>query len=144
MHKIIVFTVLLSMISFTSEAQDIGSYKWKNRILLVVFHGIDSKVLKTQLEDLKNHRQGIEERYLKVIQVMPDCYKIGIFENSSWIQSKKLYQDYSRSSKAFQVILIGLDGSVKIRKNTLFKTKDIFLTIDAMPMRKTELKNQKQ
>lgn len=42
----------------------------------------------------------------------------------------------------FEVILIGLDGSIKLRQMEVLSKEDLIAIIDAMPMRKSEIKNR--
>ena len=40
------------------------------------------------------------------------------------------------------MVLIGLDGGVKLEKQEVLSMKELFSIIDAMPMRANELRNQ--
>ncbi|MBD0405038.1 DUF4174 domain-containing protein [Flammeovirga sp. EKP202] len=42
-------------------------------------------------------------------------------------------------SEDFEVILIGLDGSIKLKQADIMTHKDLYQLIDSMPMRKKEL-----
>ncbi len=42
----------------------------------------------------------------------------------------------------FNLVLIGKDGGVKYRSQQATETRDIFSTIDAMPMRQNEMRRQ--
>jgi hypothetical protein len=57
----------------------------------------------------------------------------------------KVSESFSRkiinAENDFEIILIGLDGSIKLKQTELLLTKDLFNIIDAMPIRKSELKN---
>jgi hypothetical protein len=44
---------------------------------------------------------------------------------------------------AFKVVLIGLDGGIKLQKNGQLTPEELFGTIDSMPMRRAEM-NKKQ
>ena len=41
----------------------------------------------------------------------------------------------------FEVVLIGLDGGIKLRQTKLVSLDKLFTLIDGMPMRRNELKN---
>ncbi|OHX63799.1 hypothetical protein NH26_24710 [Flammeovirga pacifica] len=41
--------------------------------------------------------------------------------------------------KDFEVVLIGLDGGVKLRQSTILSKKALYDKIDSMPMRRAEL-----
>ena len=47
-----------------------------------------------------------------------------------------------QSVEKFRVILIGLDGGIKIEKVKAISKEELFQKIDAMPMRIREIKNR--
>ncbi len=44
----------------------------------------------------------------------------------------------------FTVILVGKDGSEKLRSQNLLTTEKLFALIDSMPMRRGEMRNQEK
>jgi hypothetical protein len=49
------------------------------------------------------------------------------------------------NKSGFQVLLIGLDGGVKMDQSEIISCKKLFGTIDSMPMRKAEMiKNEER
>ncbi|WP_345165985.1 DUF4174 domain-containing protein [Algibacter aquimarinus] len=40
-----------------------------------------------------------------------------------------------------ELLLIGLDGGIKLRQSKMLYCKDLFSVIDVMPMRKSEINN---
>lgn len=48
------------------------------------------------------------------------------------------------NDKNFEVILVGLDGTVKLRQNQPVSTDKLFSLIDSMPMRQREMRRQKR
>jgi hypothetical protein len=123
------------------HAQNIDSYQWKNRILLVLTDDIDNSIFKNQIEELKRYEDGLKERKLIVYQIHNKAYKLGLAENSNWQQSTQKYKTQKKTKSAFEVLLIGLDGGVKLRKTDLISCEALFRIIDVMPMRKNELNN---
>lgn len=122
-------------------AQNIGSYKWKNRLLLVLTDDTDNAIYKKQIKEFRINKNGLEERKLIVYNIKKDNYKIGLTENIDWQNSTKLYKAYKKTNTTFEILLIGLDGDMKLRKNTFLNCKDLFSIIDVMPMRKSEINN---
>lgn len=138
--KVILFTLfIINMQPF--HAQNIDSYQWKNRILLVLTDDIDNSIFKNQIEELKRYEDGLKERKLIVYQIHNKAYKLGLAENSNWQQSTQKYKTQKKTKSAFEVLLIGLDGGVKLRKTDLISCEALFRIIDVMPMRKNELNN---
>jgi len=46
-------------------------------------------------------------------------------------------------AKLFSVTLIGKDGGEKLRRTTLLAPEELFAIVDAMPMRRAEIRDQK-
>jgi hypothetical protein len=58
-------------------------------------------------------------------------------------QGNALYKQYRVKQKEFTVILIGKDGTEKYRAGKVIPLHNLFAIIDAMPMRKAEVKNKR-
>lgn len=117
----------------TLFAQPLDQYRWKNRILLVFAPDPQDQHLMDQLSLLNASRAGLVDRDLKVIVVNPKS-------NTSLptADSKHLYQVYKVEKDTFRVVLIGKDGTEKLRTNQPILPIDLFRIIDAMPMRQSE------
>lgn len=95
---------------------------------VLIFYNEEGAVLKTsQLELLNKEKQGVEERDIEI-----HCYTN---------ESSKAKQWHVQPSHAFTFILIGKDGGEKMRSDTVVSTQQLFAVIDAMPMRKNEMKH---
>lgn len=74
---------------------------------------------------------------------MPEEYKTGL-DGENKKKSGRLYKEYKKTDAGFEVILLGLDGGVKLRQNELLQLEKLYGTIDVMPMRRQEIKRKKQ
>ena len=124
-----------------SFSQKIAQYEWENRVLMVFTDDKDSKKFKEQIELLKNEKEGLEERKLIVFQVLPNFFNFN-FEKR-WNPSPSFHQKYNPEKADFKIILIGLDGGIKLHQNEILTTEKLFAIIDGMPIRKNELRNKK-
>lgn len=135
---LIFFTVSAPM-----AAQDISQHEWKNRLLLILANENSKSLYRKQMDLLKENAEGLEERKMVIYTIMPDKYKKGLFSHS-WKESADLNDRFREKNRDFEVILIGLDGGVKLRQTDVLSIEKLFSTIDAMPMRQREMrKNQK-
>lgn len=139
MLEMLIATFLVISISMTN-AQDISSHKWNDRLIIIMVKDSNNEILKNQLSELRNSRQGLKERRLIVYQSLPEKYQTGLTNENSWIESNRIYNRLKQSDSDFEIVLIGLDGGVKLRKNELLKCEELFGVIDQMPMRKAEMK----
>ena len=134
--------ILILFLSNTMNAQELVSYRWENRIVLIITNNEKAEKYQNQLELLAS-ASGLEEHKLIIYRVMPNQFTLGL-KDLSWITSSKLYEKYHSIDNGFEVILIGLDGTVKLRQTEILSTEKLFSTIDVMPMRRAELKRQKR
>ena len=134
--------VLLLITPLAMSSQSLSEYQWKNRIVVIFTEAKDSKEFKEQLEQFEgfqNNPKGFKERKLVLIHALPEKHRTVIPNESEW-QDSKLYQKMKKSKEAFEVILIGLDGGVKLRQQEVLETKKLFDLIDSMPMRQAEIR----
>lgn len=123
------------------SAQELSSHKWKDRLLLILTTENSKSQHHEQIKILQDNIEGLEERKLVIYSVMPEQYKKGIGAES-WIESARLNDRYRQKGKEFEVILIGLDGGVKLRQSEILSIEKLFATIDAMPMRRNQIRNK--
>lgn len=125
----------------TIDEFDLDDYRWKYRVLLVFSPNTYNSDYRDQARSLKQNRSGIQERDLKVF------YALGQSSASAREQIipdkavQRLREHFDVSASNYTVILIGKDGTEKMRTNESVSTQKLFKEIDAMPMRKLEMKD---
>ncbi len=94
-----------------------SKYQWKNRVLLVAASNEKDNQYREQAAALMSVYLGLLERDLIVLTRFghPD----------------------------FSITLIGKDGGVKLKRDEILSTAELFAVIDAMPMRRTEMGNER-
>ncbi|MDG1728844.1 MAG: DUF4174 domain-containing protein [Algibacter sp.] len=138
--KILFF--IISIINVTKGmSQNIASHQWKNRVLLIITDDSDSITFQNQIKTLQTHENGLTDRKLIVYQIKKHSYTTGL-KDEEWKDSSKLYKIFKTANTPFEVILIGLDGGIKLRQSDLLTCEALFSTIDVMPMRKEALKRK--
>jgi len=123
-------------------SQDLSDHRWKNRLIVIVTENTDSQTYLAQMKEFEGNETGLNERKLLVFSATPLGYALGTKRYSKWQASNDLYKQFKRKDRAFEVILIGLDGSIKTRKTGLLKIEELLAIIDGMPMRRQEIKNK--
>ena len=129
--------VLLS--TSISFGQNLKQHQWEQRVLIVASK--QSDLLERQIDSLNQNLLGLEERKLVIYQVTPMGYTVGV-QNDNFVPTARFYRDIRRTKKDFEVILIGLDGGVKLRQTELLTLEKLFTLIDGMPMRRSEIRNK--
>ncbi len=140
MKKVLVLILLFLAIPSVS-AQSLSEYQWENRLVIIFTESKDSKKLQQQLKELESDIKGLKDRKLIIIHSLPQKHKPVLPKETRW-QDSNLYQNRKGSEDNFEVILIGLDGGVKLRQTEILETEKLFGLIDSMPMRQAELKEQ--
>ncbi len=128
----------------TLNAQDLSVHRWENRLLILLTEDTEDINYKKQLEELSNCREGITDRKLIVYQSTKDEFRKGLETVGEWKNSPDIYKKYKGNKPGFQILLIGLDGGVKIDQSEMISCEKLFGTIDSMPMRKAEMRKNKE
>lgn len=144
MSRILIITIVfLSMNS--AQSQNLNKLRWQNRIILILSNDTECELCKTQIEELIKVPDELIERKLKVYTATPGQIKV-IFDNKeikkyAWRKSDA-HDRYSTKGLTFEIVLIGLDGGVKLRQDQLLTNKELLEKIDSMPMRSSEMKGR--
>ncbi len=152
MKHLYYFTIsFFALAFFTMDnlfAQDIDlkSLQWENRIVLIIAENENNFNYQKQIELFQGQEEGLADRKLVVFEILPDKYRYLNYtfekELSNWINSSLLYQQFSLKTENFQLILIGLDGGIKLNQNDILLPSALYGRIDAMPMRGAELRRR--
>ena len=121
---------------------DLTEYQWRNRLLLLFIPSLDGAGYATLKKDLSAHQEEVLDRDLLVFHILRSGEtKLGnalLSENSG----DYLREKFSVKCGTFTVLLIGKDGSVKLRREEIVKLDEIFSLIDTMPMRQREMREK--
>lgn len=138
--KIIVLLFFASQTSLCMS-QEIESNTWENRVLLIITQDNHNTTFSNQIKELQANENGLSERKVKIYQVKKELFKLGL-KNSLWQKPSNLYKKFNKENVNFKVVLIGLDGGVKLSKTNFVSCKKLFSFIDIMPMRREEIKTK--
>lgn len=140
--KPLLFVVALFS-ALSGSAQDLSKHKWENRLILILTDDENNSAFQSQIAEFRKDLTGLKERKLIIYQVMPGEYKTGL-DGENKKKSGRLYNDYRKTDAGFEVVLLGLDGGVKLQQNELLPLEKLYATIDVMPMRRREMERKKQ
>ena len=119
MKIFLIFSISLTM-SLIANSQFVNY-----RQLLIFGSELHSELVSKQKALLNNVKAGVVERDIK-ITVVP--------------AASELNKEYKIKPGTFIVILVGKDGSEKHRAVAILQPQKLFTIIDAMPMRRSEMK----
>ena len=147
MGKIILVALIVGVLggvgrsASAQSAKTLRDYLWQHRILLLFSPSADHMLLQQQVDLWQANVAGLNERDILIFHVFPDQVKGA----DAWDGEapQKLRQQYQVESHEFCVILIGKDGSEKMRTYELLPQKELYAVVDAMPMRQREMREAK-
>jgi hypothetical protein len=124
-------------------------YRWKSRILVIFSNDKESDLFKKQIQLFLDNTEELKERELIIFQVSKELNtEKGVAPNQKSISSSDIEQlkkrfDFSFEENEFAVFLVGKDGGTKLTtENEILTLEKLLGTIDAMPMRQSEMKNR--
>ena len=122
--KILMPLIICTFIGLKPEKHNEQSF----RKIILFAYADDDKSLKKQLEILNSDPKGLAERDLKI--------SVKIWAKDTGIT----HQKFKITKNQFAFILIGNDGGEKYRSFTIVAKQKLYSIIDAMPMRRYEMK----
>jgi Domain of unknown function (DUF4174) len=123
-----VITCLVTMIAFAET--DLPSFKWKNRVLVVLAPSDRDPRLLEQQATAAGAATGFSERDLLVV--------------AETRTEGPLHRMFSTKVGDFQVALIGKDGRSAFQCSKPVNSEILFSIIDKMPMRREEIRQQRK
>ena len=113
--------IALGLMVMTAAAQS------PNRLVVVVGWPADPRVARQQA-DLANDAAALRERDVVVQDITPEA-------------ARRMRPELGVAPRAaFEVLLVGKDGGVKLRRTDPVAPSDIIALIDTMPMRRSEMR----
>ena len=137
------FWIILLVSHISAQDNIMVEHKWQKRIICIVADNATDSLYKYQIAELTEDVKGLEERKLMIYDIHKDKYRILFPKESAsqWAYSNDIYQKYTESEASFNLLLIGLDGGIKLRQQDFLTTKELFRIIDSMPMRRAEIRD---
>ena len=121
---------------------DLKAYQWKNRLLILFAPSEDDPVYQSFKEQLERRNQEVQERDLLIFHVPETGEGRVAHLPLNKDQVVFLRKRFSILPGQLIVILIGKDGEVKLRGELPLELSEIFSVIDAMPMRRREIRER--
>lgn len=130
MIKTLTSALLALTFATTSNAETLDEYLWEKRPVVVFANTPNDLLFKRQMELLEDGAAELAERDVIVI------VDTDVDAEETTPLRKKL------RPRGFQLVLIGKDGQVKLRKPRPWTVRELSRVIDKMPMRQQELRQR--
>lgn len=140
--KLSLIIAISIMTSMPLTAQPIAHHQWKDRLILLFSPQLEGNTAIKQLDHFQEDQAAVKERDLLIYQISPKK-GLGPKGTLSVEQLEWFYNYYHVGKDEFNLLLIGKDGSEKLRSERWIDRQKVFDLIDGMPMRRAEMKNNK-
>jgi hypothetical protein len=147
--KIAVWIIALLLVSgnvrgaMASEEDVLDRYLWKNRIILVYAPSAEDSSYQRFVSEIRDDSAGVWERHLVVFHLFSDKSGHEGENELSAEQVGTLLDRYKLNADTAVAVLIGKDGGEKARQAGTLNLTALFQKIDAMPMRRREMREQR-
>lgn len=131
-----------------SDSVDVrlDDYQWEHRLLFVFAPSDGDEALAAQEQHFEGHDAGFRDRDLLIITITGG--EEGTLRSEPDVAGQPLtdatverfYDQFDVPPDSFRVILVGKDGTEKRRNAQPVTVRSVFDTIDAMPMRQREMR----
>ena len=138
--KMVTTLLLLSTLGLSTSlrADVLEAYRWQNRLVVVAAPSPFDPLLERQKAEAERDASGWDDRKLRLLKVVA-----GVIEENGVVLAAKgdpILDRLGLDQERFSVVLVGLDGTVKLRQAIPISNRQLFSLIDAMPMRREELR----
>lgn len=124
----------------------LDAHRWEHRLLLVFASSDRADSLEKQEDRFEGHDAGFRDRDLLLLTITGEA--TGTLREAPGTEPRRLteaavgrlYDHFGVPVEAFRVVLVGKDGTEKHRDAEPVTVRSVFDTIDAMPMRQREMR----
>ena len=135
---------LATLLFITSAgALDLVDYQWRNRVLVLVAASPDKPSVAVALDRIEQSATALTERHVVVIQLFSQATSLADGRLLTAAEAEGLRKELAVDRHDEALILIGKDGDIKRRAPLQIDLSEIFAQIDAMPMRREEMRRQR-
>ena len=115
---------------------------WDDRVILLFANNSNAPNYRSMESALAGSEAGVRDRKLVVYHIFSDDMGRVEGEPLQPGQAQTLRRRFDVSPDTFTYILLGLDGTQKMRSRDVVAVETIFNTIDSMPMRQQEIRRR--
>lgn len=115
--------------AMAAESNPLAGYVWKSRVLVIAAPDAGDPRLAAQRQALASARAGAAERDLVTVEAVGRA-----------AEAAAIRKGLGLPEGAFRAVLVGKDGGAKLTSAEPIPPQRLFSTIDAMPMRRDEMR----
>lgn len=123
-------TALEEMLFAPATMEDLSEFRWKKRPVLVFADSEDDPAFIEQMALLRARQDALETRDIIVLTDTDPAARTAL--------------RLKMRPRGFMLVLVGKDGGVKLRKPFPWDVREISRSVDKMPMRQREIREEKE
>ncbi len=117
---------------------NLEDYKWENRVVILYAESKENEDYMAFKVKWDANKADVNERELILVEVFGNREGFICSNELSYNSVESLTRRFNFGIKPFEVVLIGKDGTVKLKEGKS-DPREIFDLIDTMPMRQDEM-----
>ncbi len=125
-----------------AQAEAMSAYLWKHRPVVVVAGPGGETAIAEQRRIFAASRAGLAERDIVVVWVTGNTVSAELGPGPG-MTAAQLRARFGAPESGFRVILVGKDGGTKLSQSSPLGSAILFGTVDAMPMRRDEIRRNR-
>ena len=141
--KLWVSGLAMLLLATGAGALDLVDYQWRNRVLVLVAASPENPSVAVALGRVEQSTTALTERHVVVIQLFTQAASLADGRPLTTAEAEGLRKELAVDRHDEVLILIGKDGDIKRRAPLQIDLAEIFAQIDAMPMRREEMRRQR-
>lgn len=130
------------MLNFLQAQSPLDQHQWERRVLLVFAPDSNHVSLQKQFDILTQEKTKVTDRDLVFYKIFTWKGESSVGEQMDKKEINAIRRQFEVPADRFALILIGKDGTEKLRRWSVVPPKEIFDLIDSMPMRQAEMRRK--
>lgn len=123
-------------------AFDLAQYRWTRRVLLLFAPSAGDSSYADEVRAFRSREAEVRERDLVLVSVLEAGASAAGDRPLSAADAAALRRRYRAPAGRFTAVLVGKDGHAALRSGAPIVADRLFPTIDAMPMRRAEMRRR--
>lgn len=142
-RQLVLGILLVVAASGQVPAYDLNQHQWRHRLLFLIAPRANDPDFAAKVREITLRPDALLDRDTRVFQLLPNQ---GYVEDTALSPEdvRRLRDRLGVTVEDRLVILIGKDGGIKTQSALNTDLREIFLQIDAMPMRRHEMRSKQE
>ena len=125
------------------DREPLAEHAWEDRPLVIFAPDREETTYRRQVAALEANEEGLQERDIALYRVFERGESLGP-DGPITEEAAAALRDRFAPREGFTILLVGKDTTEKLRRREMLSVDELFETIDAMPMRRREMRRRQQ